>query len=107
ARERRRAADSGNDMNAVNAAAAKVRAAEVSRRASEQKIDYYKALIKYLERYRLYTEENMYAHEARYEEAKARVARSENIRPRGFEYQRYQEQRQERSRAAQRAKAIA
>lgn len=107
AKTRRDAADSGNDMNVLNAAATALRAAELSRRAADLKIDYYRAYIVFLERYRRFTEENMYAQEARYEEAKARLAVQENIRPRGFEPQRFKEQREERSRAAQRSRAVA
>jgi colicin import membrane protein len=107
AKTRRAAAESGNDMNALNEAASGLRAAELARRAADLKIDYYRAYIVFLERFRAFTEENMYAQEARYEEAKARLAVQENIRPRGFEFNRFKEQREERSRAAQRARAVA
>jgi hypothetical protein len=100
-------AEKTGDMNRVNTAKAELRAAEMQRRAADQKIAAVKAEKKWLKKQLRYAEENMYAQEARYELAKANVAKAKNIRPKGFELSVYVEQHKERSRRAQRSKALA
>lgn len=100
------AAEKTGDMNQVNTRKAELRAAEMARRAADQKIVWVDAERKWLKTYLRYTEENMYAKEARYELAKAEVAKANNIRPKDFNMATYKQQADERSRRAQRSKAI-
>lgn len=100
-------AESTGDMNRVNTAKADQRAAEMARRAADQKLAAVKAEKKWLQKYILYAEEQMYAQEAKFELAKAQVAQQKNIRPKGFAMPPYKEQYDQRSREAQRSKALA
>ncbi|HTM19729.1 MAG TPA: hypothetical protein VL172_04455 [Kofleriaceae bacterium] len=100
-------AEKSGDLNRINTAKAEQRAAEMKRRAAEQKITALKAKRDWLKKYELYAEWQMYAKEAQFELAKARVAKEKNIQPRGFRYADYDSQAGERSRQAQRSKAFA
>lgn len=100
-------AEKSADMNRVNAAKRERRAAEMARRAADYKVDTWKAWRRYLKKHLRYTEENVYAVEARYELAKATLAKAKNIRPRGFDFKAFQRQSAERSRRAQKAKKVA
>jgi hypothetical protein len=104
---RKKAADDSGDQNRVNTAAREVRAAELSRRASDVKVEWLNAHRTYLKRFVRYTEENTYAKEARFEMAKAKVARDNNIKPKGFDFAVYERQAAERSRRTQEAKVKA
>lgn len=107
ARSRMKNAETSGDMNRVNAVKAEIRAAEVARQAAEQKVKAVKAERKYLEKLLRYTEEQMYAEEAKYELAKAEVAVAKSIRPKNFQIGDYKNQYADRSRRAQRARALA
>ncbi len=107
AKSKQKNAESTGDMNRVNTAKADLRAAEMARRAADQKVAAVKAEKKWLEKYILYTEEQMYAQEAKFELSKAQVAQQKNIRPKGFAMPPYKEQFDARSREAQRTKALA
>lgn len=100
-------ADESEDMTRINAAARDERIAEVSLRAAKQKVTALKAKKKWLDKLLRYTQENVFATEARYELAKTQVARANNISPRGYAQPPFVEQQKERSRKAQRAKLIA
>lgn len=107
AQQKYKAADDSGDMTRVNAAKASLRSAEMARRAADDKVDALVAHRKYLKKYMAYTEEEMYAQEAKFELAKARLAQQKNIRPKGFEFSVYKEQADKRSQRAQRAKLLA
>jgi hypothetical protein len=107
AHAKKRAADKSGDLTRVNAAASERRAAELSRRAADEKISYLEAEQRALAAQLRYAEEHMVAEEARFELAKARIAHQRNIRPRGFAVGAYENQARERSQRAQRARAIA
>ncbi|HET6610697.1 MAG TPA: hypothetical protein VFG83_01855 [Kofleriaceae bacterium] len=103
AAEKRRA-DESADMNRVNNAMAKARAAELARKAADIRVEYLGAKKKALKLFVTYTLEDLYATEARFELAKASVAKSNNIRPKGFEHQRFVTQankRKDRVRSAE------
>ena len=107
ASSRKRAAVDSGDQNRVNSASREVRAAELSRRAADAKVEWLDAHRAYLKRQVRYTEENTYAKEARFELAKARIARSNDIKPKDFDLEAYERQATERGRRAQEAHARA
>jgi hypothetical protein len=107
AASRKKAADDSGDQNRVNTAVRELRAAELGRRAADQKVEWINAQRNWLKRHLRYTEENTYAQEARYELAKARVAKENNIKPKGFDPGVYERQAEDRSRRAQQARAKA
>ena len=93
-------------MTRVNTVKGEMRGAELGRRAADQKIEALKAKRNYLKLQLRYTLENMYAMEARFELAKARVAKSKNIQPKNFKVSYYEKQSTERSRSAQKARSL-
>lgn len=105
AKERKKSADATNDMNKVNAAAKEMRVAQLDKRAADYAVEYRAAAKKYHKKYLRYTQEEMYAKEAKYELAKARIAREKNIIPKGFKLENYEYQAEKRSETAQRSKA--
>ena len=107
AKQRKKAADKSNDVSRINVAASELRQSQLSRKAADQKVAYLKAQRKYLKKQLNALSHEMYAKEAKYEMAKAKVAQKKNIRPPGFEYKTYEEQYRDRSEASQRAAAIA
>jgi hypothetical protein len=58
----------------------------------------------YLKRYYRYTQENMYWHEAQFEGAKANLAKSNNIAPKGVVYDSFPKQLDERQKRTQSSK---
>ncbi|ACY16939.1 hypothetical protein [Haliangium ochraceum] len=105
AKKRAKAADESADMNRVDAASKELRAAQLRRQAAEKKVAYYQGLRKYLKKALLHHEDEVYAEEAKYELTKARLAKDNNIRPKGFEYANFERQAAERSKYAQRSQA--
>jgi hypothetical protein len=103
----KKAADGSNDLTRINAASAEMRRAELARKAADEKVSWLNADRGYLKKWLRYTTENMYAAEAKFELAKARVAQQRNIRPPGFELGRFEKQNTERSERAQRERAKA
>lgn len=99
AAEKRRA-DESADMNRVNRAMAKARAAELARKAADVRIEYLSAKKTALKLFVRYTLEDLYAAEARFELAKASVAKSNSIRPKGFDHKRFVAQANSRKDAA-------
>lgn len=100
ARVEKKSADQSADQNKINEAMRQMRAAEKFRKAGEVRV-------KYLERYRDYMRAELRAHddhvywkEAVFELAKAKIAKANNIAPKGFQYDDYQRQEQERTRKA-------
>ena len=102
-----KSAEASGDQNRIMPARRDARVAELARRAADEKVTVRKAERKYFKVNLLYVEEEMYHREARYELAKAKVARDNNISPKNFKFSVYQRQAEERSKRAQRAKALA
>lgn len=98
-----KAANDSGDLNRVNSAKRELRASELSRKAIDEKVGYLKELRNYYKKLVRATKEEMYHQEARYELAKAQLAKRKNIRPRDFEYAKYEEQSRDRARRSQRA----
>lgn len=107
ARSEKDAADRSNDMNRINRAARQLRTVELERRAADEKVAYLELRQDFLKTYVRYTGEDVFAKEARYEYAKARVAREHGIQPQGFEYDAYKQQAEVRAQRAMEAKAVA
>lgn len=105
--KKKSAANDSKDQTRVNAAMRDDRVADLTLRAADQRVDTLEAKRDWLRKLLRYTEENTYAAEAKYELAKARLAKQHNIAPSGFALQAYVDQQEDRSRRAQRAKVIA
>jgi hypothetical protein len=104
----REAAEKGKDnFNQVNLAKRDQRVAEVTARAADQKVEMLEAHRRFLEKWVSYTREYVLAAEARYELAKAQVARAHNIAPPDFAYQAYVDQYEQRRRRADKLKGPA
>jgi hypothetical protein len=98
-------ADATHDMTLSNAAAAEVRAAQLTRRAADAHVTYARARRDYLKMVLRFHEFEVINKEARFELEKAKVAKSNNIRPdTGFDYGQFESQQKDRSESAQRAK---
>ena len=100
-------ANESGDNDRMNAAMRDDRVAELMLRAADQRVDALEAKKRWLEKQQRFTDENIYATEAKYELAKAKLARNHNISPPGFALQAYADQYDERSKRAQKAKLIA
>jgi hypothetical protein len=103
----RSSAEDSGDQTRINAAMRDQRVAELGRRAAEKKVSSIEAQRSYLKKWERYTEENLYAKEARYELAKAKLAKDKNISPKGFRYDDFAKQAEDRSHRAQRARMSA
>jgi hypothetical protein len=97
AKSRKQAADQSADQNRINDATKEQRGAELARRAAEQRVKYLEAYQKWLHVLLRYTQENTFWQEARYQLAQARLAKSKNIQPKGFKYDDYVKQEQDRA----------
>jgi hypothetical protein len=100
ARSTKKSAEQTADQNKVNEAMRQLRAAEKFRKAAEVRV-------KYLERYRDYmraemraSDDHVYWKEAVFELAKAKIAKANNIAPKGFAYDDYVRQEQQRTKNA-------
>jgi hypothetical protein len=103
----KKAAEQSADMNRINSAQKDLRAAEDSSKAAEARVKYFEQWRAYLKRYHRYTQENMYFREAQYENAKAQLAKTNNIQPKGVNYDWFPKQAEERDRRTQKAKQAA
>ncbi|HUS65976.1 MAG TPA: hypothetical protein VMZ28_15595 [Kofleriaceae bacterium] len=103
---KKESANDSGDNTRINAAMRDDRVAELGMRAAEQRVDTLEAKKSWLEKLIRYTDENTYAAEAKYELAKAKLARNHNISPPGFAMQAFADQYDERSKRAQKAKLI-
>ncbi len=101
--KKKRAQESGN-MNRVDAATPEVRAAELRHRAAAQKVEFIETKRKYLAKKLRSADEQMYADEAVFELAKAKIAKNNNIRPKNFSYEAYEKQATNRSQRAQKSR---
>lgn len=99
--------EDSKDWEAQNLAKRDQRVAEVTARAADQKVAMLEARRDWLERWVEYTRENVYAVEARYELAKADLARAHDIAPPDFAHQAFVDQNQQRRRKAEKLKGPA
>lgn len=104
ANAKKASADKSADLNRINAATLLQREAKLARRAADKKLEYMKVRQSYLKKYLLVAEDEMYAKEARYELAKARLAQQKNIQPRGFNFANFQKQADDRAAYVQRTR---
>ena len=88
----KKSAEQSADMNRMNNAQKDLKAAEDSANAAKLRVVYFDAYRVYLKRYHRYTLENMYWREAQYEQAKASLAKQNNIAPKGVVYDDYPKQ---------------
>lgn len=100
----KKSAEQSADMNRINNAQKDLRAAEDSEKAAAARVKYFEAFRNYLKRYHRYTQENMYWREAQYENAKATLAKQNNIAPKGINYDDFPRQLEERQKRTQTAK---
>jgi hypothetical protein len=100
-------ANSSGDQTRINAADSEQRSALLGRRAADAKLAWAKAAVSHSKKWLRFTEFDTYAKEAKFELEKARVAKGNNINPKGFAYEPFEQQWKDRSEAAQRAKAEA
>lgn len=106
AQSRKKAADASADMNRVDAANRELNAAKLSRQAAEKKVAYIKAKRGLSKKRLQQSEDETYAKQSRHELAKARLAKANNIRPKGFDLPNYERQAQDRAKYAQRSKQL-
>lgn len=100
----KKSAEQSADMNRVNNAQKDLRAAEDSEKAAKSRVAYFEAYRNYLKRYHRYAQENMYWREAQYEAAKAQIAKSNNIAPKGIVLDDFPKQAEARGKRTQSAK---
>ena len=100
----KKSAEQSADMNRVNNAQKDLRTAEDSAKAAEARVKYFEAYRAYLKRWHRYTQENMYWREAQYEDAKASLAKQNNIQPKGINYDDFPKQLAEREKRTNSAK---
>lgn len=98
AQSRKAAADQSADQNRVNAAMKEIRGAEIARKAADERVKYLEAYREWLKVLQRFTDHQMYWREAQYELAKAKIARDKNIQPKGFLYEDFVKQEQDRAR---------
>ena len=104
ANSQKKAAEKRGNMNEVNQKNLVAIAAKMSRQAADKKVKYMEARRKYRKDFLNYTEDQMYAAEARYELTKARLAQQKNIRPKDFSLEKYQQQDEARARYVQKTR---
>ncbi len=100
----KKSAETSADMNRINNAQKDLKAAEDSAKAAELRVKYFDAYRNFLKRYMRYTQENMYWYEAKYENAKASLAKQNNIQPKGIVYDKFPQQLDQRGQRTQKAK---
>jgi multidrug efflux pump subunit AcrA (membrane-fusion protein) len=103
----KKSAEQSADMNRINSAQADLRKAEDSAKAAEARVKYFDAYRAYLKKWHRYTQENMYWREAQYENAKADLAKRNNIQPKGIVYDDFQKQLSEREKRTNNSKGKA
>ena len=100
-------AESSADNNRINLAAKELHTAEALAKAADLRVKYYEAYRNWLKRHWLYTQENMYWQEAKFELAKSQLAQKSNISPKGVSFEWFPKQESERNKRTGSAKAKA
>jgi hypothetical protein len=92
------------DLNKQEEAKRSLFAAEQGKKATKAKVAWHKAENAYLEKQLRFRQHETFAKEAAWQLEKARVARNNNIRPSGFDYNEFETQAIQRRDAASRAR---
>jgi hypothetical protein len=100
----KKSADASADMNRINQSVKDLNTAQDLGKAADARVKYLETYHAYLKRYFRYTQENMYWHEAQFEGAKATLAKSNNIAPKGVVYDSFPKQLDERQKRTQSSK---
>jgi hypothetical protein len=96
ANSNKKTADTSADMNRINEATKSLATAKDVQKAAESRVKYLDTYRSYLARYLRYTQENMYYREAEFEAAKASLAKSNNIAPKGVSFEAFPKQLDQR-----------
>lgn len=107
ANSNKKSADTSADMNRINEATKSLATAKDVQKAAEARVKYIETYRSYLGRYLRYTQENMYFREAEFEAAKAQLAKTNNIAPKGVTYESFPKQQDERRSRTESAKSKA
>ncbi|MFT3698927.1 MAG: hypothetical protein QM831_37615 [Kofleriaceae bacterium] len=107
ANSNKKSADASNDMTRINTATKDLATAKDVQKAADARVKYLESYLTYLRRYQRYTQENMYYREAEYENAKAKLAQSNNINPKGINYPAFPKQLDDRRSRTEGAKSKA
>jgi len=100
----KKSAEASADMNRINNAQKEKVGAEDSEKAAAARVKYFEQWRAYLRRYHRYTLENMYWYEAQYENAKASLAKQNNIAPKGIVFDDFPKQTTDREKRTNKAK---
>ena len=100
----KKSAEASSDMNRINTAQNDLRNAEASEKAAKERVKYFESYQRYLKKYHRYTQENMYWHEAQYEAAKAQIAKTNSIQPKGINLADFPAQAEQRGKRTEKAK---
>lgn len=102
-----KSAQASNDMNRINEATKSQATAKDVGKAADARVKYLEAYHAYLTHYLRYTQENMYFREAEFEAAKAQLAKTNNIAPKGISYDSFPKQQEARKSRTDSAKTKA
>lgn len=105
AKSRMKMAQQSADQNRINDATKEQRGAELAHNAADERVHYYSEYREWLKKLLRYTQENTYWREAQYELAKAKLAKTNNIAPPGFNYENYTKQEEDRAKRAAASKS--
>ena len=100
-------AQASNDMNRINEATKSESAAKDVGKAADLRVKYLETYHSYLKHFLRYTQENMYYREAEFEAAKAQLAKTNNIAPKGVTYDSFPKQQESRKSRTDSAKSKA
>jgi hypothetical protein len=100
----KKSADASADMNRINQSVKDLNTAQDLGKAADARVKYIETYNAYLKRYLRYTQENMYWQEAKFEQAKANLAKANNIAPKGVVYDAFPKQLDARQKRTQTAK---
>jgi len=98
AKTRATAAQASADMTKIKESEKETKAATAAREAAEKRYEYLDAYRKWLKTLMRFTEHQAYWREAQYELAQAKLAQANNIQPKGFRFDDYSKQADDRSR---------
>jgi tetratricopeptide (TPR) repeat protein len=101
----KKAADASADTNRVSQATKDLHTAEDLAKAADERVKYIDVYRDYLRLVQRYAQENMYWREAQYELAKSKLGRSNNIAPKGVEFDTFPKQEADRGRRTGSAKS--
>lgn len=102
-----KSAQASNDMNRINEATKSESAAKDVGKAADLRVKYLETYHSYLKHFLRYTQENMYYREAEFEAAKAQLAKTNNIAPKGVTYDSFPRQQESRKSRTDSAKSKA